>query len=534
MNPAKAHVTKLEDWIALGAIFAGSILRIYQFPDIPPGLNQDEAAVAYEAYSLILTGADRWGNPFPVYFPAWGSGQSVLYAYLSVPIIWLFGLNIFTARAVNLVFGVLLLPLQYICTKQMYGRAIALTTTILTAILPWHVMLSRWGLDANLFPFFLLLGTYTVSLALSPKSSKPLKVIALIPWAISVYAYGVALMILPIMVLLVALTYRKEIWENKRSWLGAILLFLLITFPLIAFAIKNNFLHRDFSFERFLPFSIPLLPSQRLAQVGGESLAEKVWNNILFLLSGFQDGLIWNSIPEFPPLLMIIFPFLGVGLLGLIRQFLLSQKIDLFLLWLISCSPLFLLIELNVNRANAIFIPIIVISTLGFFELKRALVSIQLQKILTISTAGWILISSLCFANYYFKHYPDIIDSSFNSGLETALEQAINTAQKEEKVLISQEISRSLSYIYILFYLKQDPRIFQTRSNYVINSEGVFEVRSFERFYFKPEWLTLQPKETFVYLVKKRERIPCRGSKPLYNEGGWRIGRCTEATQSIS
>lgn len=526
MHTLKSHFTRSEGWIALGIVVLGSVLRLYQFPEIPPGLNQDEAAIAYEAYSLLLTGADRWGNPFPVYFPAWGSGQSVLYAYLSIPIIWTFGLNIASARAVNLIFGILLLPLQYSCTKQIYGRTIALSTTTLTAILPWHVMLSRWGLEANLFPFFLLLGTYTISLALAPNSSKLVKSIALLPWAISFYAYGVALMILPVMLLLLAVSYREELWKQWKSWLIAILLFFLITFPLIAFAIKNNLLRRDLGFEQFLPFSIPLLPSQRLAQVAGENIAEKIWTNILFILNGFQDGLIWNTIPEFPPLLMIMFPFLAIGSLVLIRQFLLSRKADLFLISLISCLPLFLLIEVNVNRVNAIFIPTIVISVVGFFELKNAVSSRYLQKFLIMSVAGWIVISSLGFSNYYFKKYPDIIDSSFNFGLETALTKAIEVTKKGEKILISQEISRSLSYVYILFYLKRDPRSFQAYGNYIINPDGIFEVRSFEQFYFSPEWLSLKPAESFIYLIKRRERTPCKNSKLLYNEGIWRVGRC--------
>ncbi|MGH7534310.1 MAG: glycosyltransferase family 39 protein, partial [Gemmatimonadales bacterium] len=84
--------------VAVLLIGLGVGLRLYLFPVVPPGLNQDEAAAAYEAYSLLQTGQDRWGNRLPPYFPAWGSGQSVLLSYLTAPFLALFGLSIAAVR----------------------------------------------------------------------------------------------------------------------------------------------------------------------------------------------------------------------------------------------------------------------------------------------------------------------------------------------------------------------------------------------------------------------------------------------------
>ena len=66
-------------WLLVLAVLAlGVVVRVWHFPSVPPGLNQDEAASAYEAYSLAETGCDKWGNHLPIYFPAWGSGQNEL------------------------------------------------------------------------------------------------------------------------------------------------------------------------------------------------------------------------------------------------------------------------------------------------------------------------------------------------------------------------------------------------------------------------------------------------------------------------
>lgn len=106
--------------VLLVIIIVGILLRVYQFTDIPPSLHQDEASAGYEAYSLLLTGKDRWGNSWLSYFPSWSTGQNVLYSYLSIPIIKFFGLNPLTTRLVSLIFGILTLPLLYLTIEPIF------------------------------------------------------------------------------------------------------------------------------------------------------------------------------------------------------------------------------------------------------------------------------------------------------------------------------------------------------------------------------------------------------------------------------
>ena len=49
--------------LVVGIVLLGAILRLWHFPHVPAGMNQDEAGAAYEAWSLLKTGADKWGNP---------------------------------------------------------------------------------------------------------------------------------------------------------------------------------------------------------------------------------------------------------------------------------------------------------------------------------------------------------------------------------------------------------------------------------------------------------------------------------------
>ena len=67
----------------------GALVRLWYAGGIPPGLNQDEASVGYDAYAILHYGIDRNGASLPVHLIAWGSGQNALYAYFSMPFIYL-------------------------------------------------------------------------------------------------------------------------------------------------------------------------------------------------------------------------------------------------------------------------------------------------------------------------------------------------------------------------------------------------------------------------------------------------------------
>ena len=516
-------IVQNRHWALIGIVVIGVFLRIFLFPNIPPGLNQDEAAAGYEAYSLLQTGKDKWGNNFPVYFSAWGSGQNVLYSYLSIPFIWLFGLNVFSIRIVNLVFGILTIPLLYFTVKQICGKSVAILATGLLAILPWHLMMSRWALESNLLPFFLLLGVYTVSNALKTCSSRLSIIICLIPWAISLYAYGTSFFIIPIFAVLVLVVYREIWWCRRITWLISLLLFLIISFPIVLFILKNFILNANLGFENKLSFSIPLLIANRRDQIAHNGLLNTLTDNVIFLLNGFQSNDIYNAEQRFPPLSLFIFPFSGVGVLVIIRHFLEKDRKNLFLLWLVSCIPLFFIGTLNINRANALFLPIIICSSIGFIEIIQSISDFYIKKITIFVTISWIVLSCFVFSFYYFFAYAKSSAKSFNYGLEKALVNVQKERTQSEKVLISGNIP--LPYVYTLFYTRFPPQEFQNHSNYEIINK-IYVVHNFDHFYFDLKALNVNSGDSFIYLFHIDESAPCVAPSIISKDKFWKIGRC--------
>ena len=71
-------LTKTEKCIFFLLLALGIFVRLYRFGSAPPGLNQDEAFAAYDAWALLHYGADSSLHRFPVYLTAWGSGMNAL------------------------------------------------------------------------------------------------------------------------------------------------------------------------------------------------------------------------------------------------------------------------------------------------------------------------------------------------------------------------------------------------------------------------------------------------------------------------
>ncbi|PIV01434.1 glycosyl transferase, partial [Candidatus Shapirobacteria bacterium CG03_land_8_20_14_0_80_40_19] len=59
-------------------------LRFIFLTKSPPGFYVDEAAVGYNAYSILKTGADEYGKKFPLFFRSFGDYKMPLNIYLTV------------------------------------------------------------------------------------------------------------------------------------------------------------------------------------------------------------------------------------------------------------------------------------------------------------------------------------------------------------------------------------------------------------------------------------------------------------------
>ena len=137
-------------------LLLGILIRVWSFPANPPGLNVDEAITGVDAYDLLHYGVDSNGVSFPVHAISYGSGQNTPYIYLLAPFLALGGLSIFTLRLPMLLLGIATLPMVFYAGRRIINQTFGLIAMFFIAVSPWHIMISRWGLESNTLPFIFL------------------------------------------------------------------------------------------------------------------------------------------------------------------------------------------------------------------------------------------------------------------------------------------------------------------------------------------------------------------------------------------
>ncbi len=133
-------------------------VRLWQFPDIPPGFRYDEAHNAVDALWLWEAGG------YIAYLPG-NQGRGSLFHYLAAGMMAWLGPSLFSFRFVSVVAGLLTLPLLYCWAVTMFAverqrQMIGLIACVGLALSFWHIALSRTGFRASLVPLFWVLIAY--------------------------------------------------------------------------------------------------------------------------------------------------------------------------------------------------------------------------------------------------------------------------------------------------------------------------------------------------------------------------------------
>lgn len=506
-------------------LIVAALLRLVSLGVVPGGLGGDEAEEGVEAMSIIATGVDRWGNSFPIFFPHVGIGMNPLYTYLTIPIFQIFGATTYNLRILSAVFGVLTVPVTYLAGKEAYSKPVGQIAMLLVAILPWHVMNSRWGVEYATLPFWFTLGIFTISRALH--ANRPAwRLIAFLPWAIGLYSYVSTLIVVGAIVLLTVLTFRRNVIEHWRSWSGGAILGFAVAAPLLSF-LAVNVLKIQLPLQSHLPYTIPLLPVSRLAQVS-EPFVPAAIKNITLFLTGFQDRVALNQSGDFLPLTGAAPLLIFVGVAYALAQSLRKRKPD-FILNIVLCVIVpMCAYRLNFNRINWFYIPATIIVANVIIQSFQSLTAAPIRRAWLAGGILFLTIFTVFFYLHYFTRYNEDVRSAdldlsngLRIGLESALRNAVAEATPDETVFV--DAGAAHPYLYVLFYKLADIRSFQKTRQLRSDTDGMYHVTRFDRFVFERGALPAEQEYVFVSLP---DRLPC--SAPEITQSGplWAVGRC--------
>ena len=519
-------------------LILAAFLRIYKLSTIPPHLTPDEAALGYNAYSILKTGRDEYGKFMPMIFKSFGDYKPGLYVYLTTPFVAIFGLNEFAVRLPSALAGVMAVWLIYKIVSYLFpDKNFSLFTfhfslgeisALLLTISPWHLHFSRGAWEVNVSLTLTLAGIYFFLRALDtnrlfgssraePESlrmtSKGMNIIwSSICFSLTLVTYQGAKLSTLLVLMVLAIVFRKEVLElikgSKKYIIAAFILGLVISSP----ALLSFFREETGRLEIYSVFSYPRktedvnrLLIQGNEEVGGLSyklyhseplnFARVIFGKWFNHFSGrflFFEG-DWpnprHSVPNHGMLLLVDILLLIVGLVVLIK---LKGKAKWFILLWLVLAPLPAILsrdQVHSVRAYNMVIPLTFVSSLGLMILikfiKRVPGTIIRNSYFTILVLAFIG-SLVYYFDSYYVHLSKHTSRFWSYGNKQIVETVTPIQGNYDKVKVQQSFAQP--YIYFLFYQKYDPVEYQkqaklTESQY---KGDVGYVERLDNIYFWP------------------------------------------------
>ncbi|HOV68979.1 MAG TPA: glycosyltransferase family 39 protein [Clostridia bacterium] len=452
--------------------FIACFVRVYKFGSVPAGFNQDGAMAAVDAKALADYGTDRFGMSYPVHFTAWGYGQmSVLLSYLMIPFIKLFGLNAITARLPMLMASLAGIYVLFKFLERIYGRKAAAAVLFIAAINPWHIMQSRWALDCNLLPHFLLFSLYFLHLGLEKRKYL---FISMVFFALTMYTYGIAFYSIPLILIALCVYLLVKKLVPLRDIIICAGIYLLIAWPIFAVMVINYFRLDTLSIGKItIPFFPDSIRVNDILFFSDNFFQRLIMNfntvvNVVFLQ---KEYLPWNTIAKYGSLYLMSLPFAVIGIFFICAR--LKQSAvnghtgsgGVFLLIWFSASIVSGLItnDVNVNRINIIFYPMIIFTGCGLYYVLSQLAD---RRAVSVAVIALYLLSFVGFNHTYFGEHNRVLANYFYEGFG----EAVKYAQKKEPDRIKittytqSRNSAHVSEILTLFHGDIDALYFQGKT----------------------------------------------------------------------
>lgn len=214
-----------------------AVLRLAWLGSVPGPLSHDEAVKGYDAWSVLHTGRDQYGERFPLVFRAIGDYREAAMPYLIAVSEAVFGPTDFAVRLPAALAGVALVGATFLLGSELGGRRVGLAAAGILAVSPWGVQISRLAFRAGLVPLCVTVGLWLFLRAIRRGGT-------LVPagavLGLSLHTYLGARAFLPLLLLGITLVYRRELLARPRATLFGAAALALVAAPLLLWGLGNR------------------------------------------------------------------------------------------------------------------------------------------------------------------------------------------------------------------------------------------------------------------------------------------------------
>lgn len=468
-------------------ILLGLLIRVYDLKGSPPSLYWDEMDVGYQAYSILKTGKDYFGNyPF-LTVHSFADYRAPMLIYLTMPFVAFFGLDGISVRLPSALLGGLSILLVFLLVEELYkDRKTALIAALLIAFAPWNFQYSRIGFEAMLMLDFFLGGLFCFFKGLS---NSRWFIPAAILFSLNLFTYNTVKLFEPLILFSFAAVYYRKVKLSRNLIIALVLfasLFLLNLYGTI-------FLKGGQRFSEISVFTDPQTSSQVdfLRQQSRSAYDEKtipgeeprildklIYNKLTLSL----DSIIKNYFQAFSteflfvkgdPNLRHSTSYTGefyrieiltilAGLIFLILDFKKNPGKTLFLAAWVLISPFASVVTReggnHATRLFLLFPALTIISALGVKQVLQ-IFSRRINLVLILLIAIVWMFSVVSLLNFYFGIYTLDSAKDFQYGFNEAVTKALDNKNSYDYVIIDNKGNSAL--MNYLFVSKYDPNLFQ-------------------------------------------------------------------------
>lgn len=486
--------------LLFSVISLGFFLRIIFLNIAPPALNIDEAALGYNAYSILKTGKDEHGVFLPLSLQSFGDWKLPLYSYVATIPVWLLGLNELSTRLPSIIAGTLGILCIYLIGMKLYkNRAASLLSSFFFAVSPWSIYFSRAAYEVNLATTIFLSGFTFFLYGLSSKNKKLLLSVSGILFGLTLFTYHSFIIFMPMFTVSLLFLYRKQV--NNRSTV----FFLLPFIALVVFSIFSNLAHGSTK-----AVNTSILNNKDILYGRVENFRKDTTNSDVAIFDviytkylGIPYHFFQNYLSSFSPVFLfdkggekLVHNVDGIGnlyaldavilLVGLFGLFYFRERsIKIIGVWLLL-SPIASSITIDSPNSTRMFMimPVFMLvlgygAYLIFYYFRRTF----LGRLLILGIILIYILNVYFFLNLYFVHNEFHRAQFWRYGLKEIV-QITNSNSEKNIVMRGPE---NFPYIYFLFYNSYNPESFRkTVQYYPPTSEGFVFVKSFDRYKFVP------------------------------------------------
>lgn len=499
-------------------VILACLLRLYSMGNVPASPDWDEAALGYNAYSILHTGKDEYGKFFPVVLQSFDDYKPALYMYFVVPSVYVLGLSTAAVRLPSVLFGILSVLAVFFIVRLLFEKGfilgkvkvesdiLALLVSLLVAVSPWHIQFSRVGFEASTGLAFNLFAILFFLKGLKNKYFLPLSFFCA---ALSIYVYQSEKVYVPLLFLVLIIVFWGKFLKISKKWIiGSFLLGFVVVLPMLIFIATNpHALARAKGVsiftdtEKLLTTTTPKIDRDNK---NNDYIGLMLDNRRIEYVKAFTNGYLSHFQPNWlfyegdvsrhhAPYMGLLYlwtlPFILIGLYVLFFSDI-SRRTKCFIALYILISPIPAAVTIDVPHAvrTINFIPAYdILSALGLlyviYNVRRLRVFFSLP--IFILLFGIIFLNTAYYLNQYFVQLNYFDSKDWQYGWKDAVVYTNTEAKKFDHVVVSNVSPLDQSYIFYLFYLKYDPALYQKEGG---TKSGGFDENhtAFGKYIFRP------------------------------------------------